>query len=115
VTTKRFLFECFDCYVALFYLAFVQQDIVLLGNELASLYTLNSARRILCESLLPLILRRARAAGAGLAGPAKKVDGGAGAGGALALAAREEGARDTYEQFDDYMEMVMSIYIYIYI
>jgi len=102
VIVKRFLFECFDCYVALFYLAFCQMDIVLLGNELASLYMLNSVRRIFCESILPVFIRRAGAASKKMTG---KKDDSEKPSGALA-SALEEADMDPYEQFDDFMEMV---------
>ena len=42
---KRFMFEAFDCYVALFYVGFVQQDIRKLRQELMCLYGVDSLRR----------------------------------------------------------------------
>eukprot|EP01043_Picozoa_sp_COSAG02_P062723 COSAG02_NODE_8724_length_2462_cov_1.748625_1_plen_601_part_00 len=55
---KRFFFEAFDCYIALFYLAFVQCDVRRLRVELISIYTIDSIRRIVCESVLPWVLQR---------------------------------------------------------
>lgn len=55
---KRFFFEAFDCYIALFYLAFVQCDVRRLRVELISIYTIDSVRRIVTESVLPWILQR---------------------------------------------------------
>ena len=53
---KRFLFEAFDCYIALFYVAFYELDILKLRGELMSLYCVDSARRVATESLLPYVL-----------------------------------------------------------
>lgn len=94
---KRFLFEAFDCYLALFYLAFFQEDLSKLQTELAALYTIDSLRRVLTETLVPLIRR------------------------GFSLFKRQETYRllelkldwkmqmelEPYEKFDDYMEMVI--------
>ena len=53
---KRFFFEAFDCYIPLFYLAFYQLDAQLLRTELTGLYTSDAIRRVLTETLIPLIL-----------------------------------------------------------
>ena len=52
---KRFLFEAFDAYAALFYLAFIDFDIVKLRSELVSIYSVDALRRFATESLLPAI------------------------------------------------------------
>lgn len=52
---KRFLFEAFDAYTPLFYLAFYQLDVQLLRLELVALYSSDSVRRVLVESLLPYL------------------------------------------------------------
>ena len=57
---KRFLFEAFDCYVALFYTAFYELDPIALRQELIGLYTVDSIRRVLCETVIPLLLQYAR-------------------------------------------------------
>ena len=96
---KRFCFEAFDCYIALFYLAFCQNDIVLLQSELISLYTVDSIRRIAIEVGLPSLLHRvSKKRDDSLA---KKTD--------LSnnRVLRDELELDEYEQFDDYMEMVI--------
>ncbi len=56
---KRFFFEVFDCYIALFYVAFVQLDVMRLRGELVALYTADSIRRLLTENVIPLILQGA--------------------------------------------------------
>ena len=55
---KRFGFEAFDCYIALFYLAFVQCDVRRLRVELISIYTIDSFRRVVTESVLPWVMQR---------------------------------------------------------
>ena len=55
---KRFLFEAFDCYVALFYLAFYERNIDKLGSELVSVFNLDTVRRVALECLVPMIMQR---------------------------------------------------------
>ena len=94
---KRFVFEAFDCYVALFYIAFELQDIERLRLELLSLFSTDTARRVLTESVLPLAMQwfshwHARPASlASLAAPSCARD--------LEL--------EEYDDFDDYLEMVI--------
>lgn len=95
---KRFFFEAFDCYIALFYLAFVENDIVLLRKELVSLYTVDSIRRLSTETLIPLITRKASRAIASKekdSNCSERID--------------KDYDKDSYEQFDDYLEMIIQI------
>ena len=39
LVVKRVFFECFDCFMPLFYIAFYQLDVVTLRAEIASLFT----------------------------------------------------------------------------
>jgi len=98
---KRFLFEAFDCYIALFYLGFIERDIVLLRRELVSLYTVDSIRRITTETLLPFITRKATRGIARVRGEKEEER------------VHERLAKDLdkeqYEQFDDYLEIVIQI------
>lgn len=55
---KRFLFEAFDCYVALFYLAFYERNMDKLRLELVSVFNIDTIRRIGLECILPAILQR---------------------------------------------------------
>jgi anoctamin-10 len=49
---KRFLFEAFDCYVALlFYLAFGERNIDKLRSELVSVFNIDTIRRLALECL----------------------------------------------------------------
>ncbi|CAK4703945.1 unnamed protein product [Aphanomyces euteiches] len=96
---KRFLFEAFDCYIALFYLAFCQLDVVLLQTELIQLYYVDTFRRVGIETLLPLVLRfmdqrmDTKPAEGLTASTAQLVD--------------ELSGFEEYEAFDDYMEKVI--------
>jgi hypothetical protein len=108
VVYKRFLFAFFDCYIALFYVAFWELDILKLRGELVSLYTADTLRRVATESALPYLTHkvgawRARTA----AGAAKKADDVPGSG--LAERVAEEVAEDEYEHFDEYLEMVVQL------
>ena len=55
---KRFLFEAFDCYIALFYLAFYERDVDRLRSELVAVFQIDTLRRFFCESILPMVLQR---------------------------------------------------------
>lgn len=55
---KRFMFEAFDCYVALFYLAFYERDISKLRTELISVFNIDTVRRLALECIVPMILQR---------------------------------------------------------
>lgn len=57
---KRFLFDAFDSYIALFYLAFYECDVVELRSALVGLYTTDSVRRLLVETVVPLVLFKMR-------------------------------------------------------
>lgn len=84
---KRFLFEAFDCYIVLFYLAFYERDIVKLQSELVTVFNIDSIRRLFTEVVLPRLIhwRDIRA------NSHHPLD--------LNL--------DPYESFDDYMEILI--------
>eukprot|EP00899_Mesostigma_viride_P023139 jgi/Mesvir1/4009/Mv03702-RA.2 len=69
LVVKRFLFEAFDNYLALFYVGFYELDTERLRSEMVALYSIDSARRVFMETLLPLLLhwlqysRKSRQAG----------------------------------------------------
>ena len=54
---KRFLFEAFDCYVALFYLAFYERNIDKLRSELISVFNIDTVRRLALECIVPMIIQ----------------------------------------------------------
>jgi hypothetical protein len=87
---KRFLFEMFDCYIALVYIAFYERDIAKLRSELVALYSVDSFRRVFMESVVPFVfnVRESREhAGRSELG--------------------SELAKDEYESFDDLLEIVV--------
>ena len=97
---KRFFFEAFDCYIALFYLAFVENDIVLLRRELVSLYTVDSIRRLSTETIIPFVTRKATRKiitkiPKGNTGHNSRVN--------------KDYDKNEYEQFDDYLEMIIQL------
>ena len=49
---KRFAFEASDCYLALFYIAFELKDVPKLRAELVALFTADTVRRVLLESVM---------------------------------------------------------------
>ena len=53
---KRFLFEAFDCYIVLFYLAFFERDVNRLRTELIAVFNIDSFRRLLMEVIIPMVL-----------------------------------------------------------
>jgi hypothetical protein len=87
---KRFLFECFDCYVALFYLAFYERDVERLRMELVAVFNVDAVRRFGTEVILPFALNR---------WGNKAKEGSPGYTHDLNL--------DVYESFDDYMETLI--------
>ncbi|KAL3923734.1 MAG: hypothetical protein SGILL_001484 [Bacillariaceae sp.] len=87
---KRFLFECFDCYVALFYLAFYERDVERLRMELVAVFNVDAVRRFGTEVILPFALSRWGNKGKkGSPGYTHDLD------------------LDVYESFDDYMETLI--------
>lgn len=58
VVLKRFLFEAFDCYIALFYLAFYERNVDKLRLELVAIFQIDTLRRVFLESVVPLAMHR---------------------------------------------------------
>jgi anoctamin-10 len=87
---KRFLFEAFDCYVALFYLAFFERNVDKLRSELISVFNIDTFRRLLLECLVPMVLQRITRKKKKSTNPLTT-----------------ESELDEYDQFDDYMEIVI--------
>jgi anoctamin-10 len=107
---KRFFFEAFDCYLPLFYLAFYELDAKLLKLELMALYTTDTFRRVLTETLVPLILLSTHRIGGVLRNRSlqKKIEVREGVTTEDERIAREM-KKDEYEIFDDYLEMVIEL------
>lgn len=55
---KRFVFELINRFFHLFYIAFVEQDILTTKTLLAKLFLLDEVRRVGVESILPLITKK---------------------------------------------------------
>eukprot|EP00931_Biecheleriopsis_adriatica_P032861 TRINITY_DN19122_c0_g2_i1.p1 TRINITY_DN19122_c0_g2~~TRINITY_DN19122_c0_g2_i1.p1 ORF type:complete len:711 (-),score=164.19 TRINITY_DN19122_c0_g2_i1:36-2114(-) len=99
---KRFFFEAFDCYISLFYVGFVQQDMRKLRQELVGLYTVDSLRRVVTETALPLVTQQmSRWQLARRAADLKRHDR------AHYMEALEVLQQAEYDQFDDFLEMVI--------
>ena len=108
---KRFCFEATDCYLVLFFLAFYEQDIIKVRSELVSVFSIDTFRRLALEGLVPYIqqkiaLRKKKHS----AGASKKRDGSKSQSTPVNITMLQENAeKDEYEQFDDYMEMIIQI------
>jgi len=101
---KRLLFETFDAYIILFYLAIYERNITMLRAELVGAFNVDSLRRLFTESILPYIKRRF--ANKKSSGKSKKKDddlADTSSDGVLTV----EAGLDEYDQFDDYIEMLI--------
>lgn len=99
---KRVLFELFDCYLPLFYIAFYQLDIVSLRRELIGLFWGDEIRRLATESLLPFMMEKIQAKR-----NKKKMEEYKKDDAHNNLEVYENLSMEEYEQFDDYLEMVV--------
>lgn len=52
---KRVFFECFDCFMPLFYIAFYQLDVITLRAEIVSLFMSDEIRRVFVETVVPFV------------------------------------------------------------
>lgn len=108
---KRFFFESFDSYNALFYLAFFEANITKLRGELISLFYIDTFRRLLTECLIPMALRyKADRDEKQAAGKTKKDDDAQNDDDddERRKSALLESTLEPYEEFDDYLEMVLT-------
>jgi hypothetical protein len=101
---KRFLFEAFDCYVALFYLAFYERNIDRLRLELITVFNIDTFRRLLLECIVPMLFQRLFPHYQN----SKKNDDTPLERSSYAPLLVDAN-RDDYEQFDDYMEIVIQL------
>lgn len=106
---KRFLFEAFDAYVILLYLAFFEKDITKLRGELVSVFNVDTFRRLLVECALPLVMQRLGKDTDYHAKMSKKTDGSDASDAGKSTRLTVESCRDEYEQFDDYLEMLIEL------
>jgi len=109
---KRFLFEAFDAYVALFYLAFFERDVVKLRGELVSVFNIDMFRRMALEFIVPMVMRTFSEKKDGAkdddAAKKKKDDDAPQSDTIHASSLQTEMGGEEYEEFDDYLEMVIS-------
>lgn len=100
---KRVLFEVFDCYLPLFYIAFYQLDIMALRRELIGLFWGDEIRRLVMESVIPFITEKIESKKLKkTAAELKKTDQHE-----MHYDVVENLMYEEYEQFDDYIEMVI--------
>jgi len=104
VILKRVLFEAFDAYVILFYLAVYERDIYSLRLELAGAFNVDTLRRVFTECIMPYVVRYFTK-GKESAGTSKKDDDlkDDKKGGHLT----SEAELEEYDTFDDYIEMLI--------
>jgi anoctamin-10 len=58
VIVKRFIFELINRFFHLWYIAFIEFDLITLKSLLTKLFVMDAFRRVLLESLLPLVMKK---------------------------------------------------------
>mmetsp|Transcript_46550 Transcript_46550/g.56343 ORF Transcript_46550/g.56343 Transcript_46550/m.56343 type:complete len:804 (-) Transcript_46550:259-2670(-) len=103
---KRFAFEAFDAFLPLFYLAFYEKDILKLRSELVQVFNFDMFRRMALEFIVP---RATQIIGkkADDIRKTKKLDITKDDDDYTPLT--DESELDEYEEFDDYLEMVIQL------
>ena len=101
IIVKFFVYEFIITFADLFYIAFVRMDIVGLREQLLSLFFIDIIRRLVAELLIPKISAKVRSYFM-----KKAVMKEAGESEELAKQAILEVNKETYEPFDDYLEIV---------
>ena len=104
---KRFLFEAFDCYVALFYLAFYERDVDRLRSELVTVFQIDTFRRLLLECVVPMLLLWQKTGNVWL--PKKDAHAKIDQPPTISEILKQQSELDPYEQFDDYMEICIQL------
>lgn len=111
ITIKRYMFDTFITYSDLCYIAFYNQDVDNLHKELASYFWIDEIRRVVCETVIPLILKQKNAR------LRKKTE-------AMSIESQKKAdnvtiheytkmklneiSMDKYEPYDDYLEVVIN-------
>eukprot|EP00795_Rhopilema_esculentum_P008383 gene8383-14358_t len=101
---KRVLFELFDCYLPLFYIAFYQLDIISLRRELVGLFWGDEIRRLVTETVIPFVTEKAKHYR--IKDHVNEIKAKTGER-PTSLQVVEDTVLEEYEQFDDYLEMVV--------
>ena len=109
IVLKRFLFEAFDCYVALFYLAFYERDVDRLRLELMTVFQIDTLRRLLLECVVPMVIQRLMSKQT----TNKRNDSKSCSQNrddiSIKFTICEDLELDEYDEFDDYMEIVIQL------
>eukprot|EP00794_Sanderia_malayensis_P011886 gene11886-13118_t len=101
---KKVLFELFDCYLPLFYIAFYQLNIISLRRELIGLFWGDEIRRLVTESIIPLLTEKLKHYR--MREHIEKIKQKTGER-PHSLQVVEDALLEEYEQFDDYLEMTV--------
>lgn len=104
---KRFFFEAFDAYLVLMYLAFYEQDVSKVRSELVNVFNVDTFRRLLLEGVIPFISTKMRLRSKTKINiQHKKTD----KDNDFDQSPMEEEAnKEDYEEFDDYIEMIIQL------
>jgi len=105
VILKRVLFEAFDAYMILFYLAIYERDINLLRLELVGAFNIDTLRRVSMECVFPYIIKYFKKDPACAVSASKKDDDLEKKSTGRYLSS--EADLEEYDTFDDYIEMLI--------
>lgn len=100
---KRILFEAFDAFIILFYLACFEKNVSLLRMELVGAFNVDTLRRVFTECALPYMMKNYSKREK--VGRKKKDDDAKNNAPSGVLS--EEADLEIYQQFDDYIEMLI--------
>lgn len=103
---KRFFFEAFDAYIVLMYLAFYEQDVNKVRSELINVFNVDTFRRLLLEGVIPFIQTKMRLRLKLYSQTKLKTYDSATKKLSNSLF-QENVNKDEYEEFDDYIEMII--------
>lgn len=109
---KRFLFEAFDSYIALFYLAFYERDVERLRLELMAVFQVDTFRRVLLECLVPMAMQHFRPhhqSAASVLQDSCPIDSSREIPPPSLEQILEDIDKDPYDDFDDYMEICIQL------
>jgi len=102
IILRRVLFEAFDSYIILFYLAIYERNIMLLRLELAGAFHIDTLRRVLTECVIPYIIKHFKKDPVGASKKDDDMKKETPDGRLTAEANLEE-----YDTFDDYIEILI--------
>jgi hypothetical protein len=104
---KRFFFEAFDAYLVIMYLAFYEQDVTKVRSELVNVFNVDTFRRLLLEGVIPFVSTKIRLRNKKQQNhDSKKNDLSSPDNQSLF---EEEVNKEAYEEFDDYIEMIIQL------